>query len=593
MSYLIRCLVAAIASLAFTLGSCGAAGAAEITVSTTIQAAIDAAAAGDVIIVPAGTYHETIDFKGKVITVRSANPADPAVVAATIIDGGLIGRAAVTFASGEGPDSVLSALTITRGGSSFWDDMGPYISPGGGIYCFQSSPTITGNVIAENETGGAGDGNGAGILCDGGAASIEGNRIEDNLAYNDGAGVHCRTSAATIRHNSITGNLTYEGGGAGVTAGSGVVEGNTISGNSADSFVGGGIIAGSGDITGNLICGNTSVGGGGIWCTTSANIVNNTIAGNYVGMDMLGGGISVGGGAPVIRNCIFWGNNTTSGTARDYYLTGGTTTVAYSNIGDGAVDGGKIIWGPGRLNSDPLFAGNGDCHLRSVAGRWDPAADGGAGAWVTDIVSSPCIDAGDPKSQYSNEPGPNGRRINMGAYGNTDEASKSARTGTIRINTNIVSAGWTVTKSTGETIAGEGPAHYKVAPGKYTLTWTAMDGSVWPWDVYDTPSPASITRKVAARGLARFRGVYRVCRPSLDPAPGTYAAGVSISISCGTPNAVIHYTTNGRVPTVRSPVYTAPISVTSKRTIKAIAMPPERGPAMSRIVKGTYKITAP
>ena len=58
-------------------------------------------------------------------------------------------------------------------------------------------------------------------------------------------------------------------------------------------------------------------------------------------------------------------------------------------------------------------------HLRSEVGRWD------GNQWVTDSVTSPCIDAGDPASDYSKEPEPNGGRINMGAFGNTPEASKS------------------------------------------------------------------------------------------------------------------------------------------------------------------------
>ena len=38
---------------------------------------------------------------------------------------------------------------------------------------------------------------------------------------------------------------------------------------------------------------------------------------------------------------------------------------------------------------------------------------------------SPAIDAGDPKSPYRNEPKPCGWRVNLGAYGNTSEATKS------------------------------------------------------------------------------------------------------------------------------------------------------------------------
>jgi hypothetical protein len=77
--------------------------------------------------------------------------------------------------------------------------------------------------------------------------------------------------------------------------------------------------------------------------------------------------------------------------------------------------------GGGNIDADPLFAdpANGDYHLKSPAGRWT-----GSG-WAHDGVTSPCIDAGDPGSSYASEPSPNGGRINQGAYGNTEQASKS------------------------------------------------------------------------------------------------------------------------------------------------------------------------
>ena len=61
-----------------------------------------------------------------------------------------------------------------------------------------------------------------------------------------------------------------------------------------------------------------------------------------------------------------------------------------------------------------------DLHLRSAAGRWNNRT------WVKDEVTSPCIDAGDPASDYSHEPEPNGKRVNLGGYGNSMEASKSS-----------------------------------------------------------------------------------------------------------------------------------------------------------------------
>jgi uncharacterized membrane protein len=73
------------------------------------------------------------------------------------------------------------------------------------------------------------------------------------------------------------------------------------------------------------------------------------------------------------------------------------------------------------IYADPLFAGQSshDYHLKSVAGRW-------AGTkWVKDSVSSPCIDKGNPSSDYSKEPEDNGKRVNIGRYGNTIYASLS------------------------------------------------------------------------------------------------------------------------------------------------------------------------
>ena len=64
---------------------------------------------------------------------------------------------------------------------------------------------------------------------------------------------------------------------------------------------------------------------------------------------------------------------------------------------------------------------NEDFHLKSTVGRYDPVSK----IWVIDNVYSPAIDKGDPTSPYSNEPTPNGNRIDLGCYGNTSFASKS------------------------------------------------------------------------------------------------------------------------------------------------------------------------
>lgn len=75
-------------------------------------------------------------------------------------------------------------------------------------------------------------------------------------------------------------------------------------------------------------------------------------------------------------------------------------------------------------DGDPLLANPAqrDFHLKSQAGRYLPAV----GGWTNDAVSSALIDAGWPGSAaWTNEPAPNGGRVNMGLYGGTPWASKS------------------------------------------------------------------------------------------------------------------------------------------------------------------------
>ncbi len=61
-----------------------------------------------------------------------------------------------------------------------------------------------------------------------------------------------------------------------------------------------------------------------------------------------------------------------------------------------------------------------DYHVKSEYGRWNGSA------WINDAVTSPCVDGGYSTSDFDNEPTPNGGIINIGVYGNTAEASKSA-----------------------------------------------------------------------------------------------------------------------------------------------------------------------
>ena len=67
----------------------------------------------------------------------------------------------------------------------------------------------------------------------------------------------------------------------------------------------------------------------------------------------------------------------------------------------------------------------------------------------------------------------------------------------------------------------------------------------------------------------------QVSTPNLSPAGGTYTSDQSVVISCATPGATIHYTTDNSTPSASSPTYAAPISVAGSgttATIKAYAL---------------------
>jgi hypothetical protein len=100
-----------------------------------VQAAIDHAGAGDIIVIGPGTYRENIDLEGENLTITSTDPNDPNVVAATVING-VDQRPVVTLSPNKVADYILAGLTIT----------GKTV----GISCSEASLTIRNCTIERN-----------------------------------------------------------------------------------------------------------------------------------------------------------------------------------------------------------------------------------------------------------------------------------------------------------------------------------------------------------------------------------------------------------------------------------------------------------
>ena len=177
-----------------------------------IQAAIDAAVDGDIIVVGPGTYtgdgNRDIDYNGKAITVRSIDPNDPNIVAATIIDCNGTEEEphrGFYFHNSEEANSIIAGLTITNG----------YASAGGAIRCEDSRPKITNCTFTGNTAL-----DGAGIHCGfplgGGAESsreipfdfnIPGTEVTNcTFTGNLGHGMRIDGSGAVLRNCIFTEN---------------------------------------------------------------------------------------------------------------------------------------------------------------------------------------------------------------------------------------------------------------------------------------------------------------------------------------------------------------------------------------------------
>jgi len=373
----------------------------------TIQAALDAAANGDEIIVRDGTHAGTdLTFAGKALTLRSENGPS-----ACIIEGAESGW--VFRFGNESSDSILDGFTITHG-------------PAGGIVCMSySSLAITNCIVTGN--GGEMAGFGGGIYCSYSDPTITNCVITDNSlgAFGDGGGIMCWSASPTIANCVISGNsVGYMGAGGGIHCyyySSPVITNCTITGNSATD----------------------NGGGGGIYSMNSTPVITNcTISGNS--SHFAGGGLHFEGaaGLETLINCIVWGNETALDVGNEIYIGtyGHVLTVGSTDVRDRLgfddvyVDPLAILnWLEGNINADPLFVGAGDFHL--TAGS--PCVDSGAAAAIDDDID------GDPR--------PRGAGFDMGSdefyevsmrlVPDADEASRGGSLGydvTVTNHTDVV-----------------------------------------------------------------------------------------------------------------------------------------------------------
>ena len=367
---------------------------------TTIQAAIDVAVNGDIVLVADGLYYENIKYRGKAITVAShfLVDGDTSHISNTIINGSqpshIDSGSVVYFISGEDTTSMLCGFTITEGYN-------------GGIECENSGMKIINNNITTNSSI-----YGGGIFIEAESNQcnivIEKNTINNNIASGHhgnsghGGGIYIDRISGTfygrISNNFIAHNLAGP-------AESGYSDGQR-------GLLGAGIyIRNCSPLISNNIIIENNIGGGVSIQNAQPILINNTIVNNN---DYYGGGISIDENSnPILINSILW-NNTTEIDLRD----SSSLTISHSDIKGGLsgiiVGGGSTVyWLDGNIDAYPEFVdtANGDFHLTDNSPCIGAAIDSIeiAGTWyycpLTDFEGRP-------------RPNPVGTMPDMGAYEN-------------------------------------------------------------------------------------------------------------------------------------------------------------------------------
>lgn len=335
---------------------------------TPIQDAITAAAAGDTINLPAGTYTESLTI-GKNLTISGAGAAT------TIIQAAGTQAAATTRVVDVTSGTVsLSGVTIRNGN--------PVSGPGGGInnagILTLNNTVITGNTVGSGNNGGGINNTGTGTL------HITNSTISANTTTLNGGGINS-TGTLSVTNSTISGNTaSSNGGGINSTGGTQKIEASTLSGNTATNGLGGGIY-GQGTLT----------------------LLNTTIGNNAAPLSGGGGVYNGNAGTVEARNVTFSGNTSASGS--------GVNGVAFHTSSSGLANFKHTIFsgtgnqcGGGSNSTNTVSLGynisqDGTCNLTQAGDKPSTnslinttlANNGGPTMTHALLAGSPAIDAGD------------------------------------------------------------------------------------------------------------------------------------------------------------------------------------------------------
>ena len=248
----------------------------------------------------------------------------------------------------------------------------------------------------------------------------------------------------------------------------------------------------------------------------------------------------------------------------------------------GLADAGTAVTGGGADGHDNAFAAN----LLGTSVTWGTTTFSLAAAGPGSAVTSTTIPL--PADRFT--------AVSLLASGLNGGAANQVFTvtysdGTSANFTQSLSDWYTPKKYAGESVVAT--MAYRVhATGTTQAGPVYLYGYVFTLDAAKVVSsitlPANANVVVVGIDLTPVAGGLPAAAPTMSPAPGTYGAAQTVSLSDATPGAVIYYTEDGTTPTTASTLYAAPLSISTSTTLKAIAV--TTGYSASAIASGTYTI---
>lgn len=318
----------------------------------TIQAGINAAIDGHVVVVLPGTYAEYLTLGINAadmvnITLKTRDGASSVTVTGT----GTLDKPVINI--GGSNTSTIRGFTVANA----WNDRTQDLSRG--IYIASASPTIEETIVENNQL----------------------------IYWSHGAGIYIGSGSPVIKRSWIRGN--YGNWGTGIYCGSGTA---TL----INSIV-----------SGNGVAGKSIEGAGmNVQAACAATIINSTFAGNRA---QKGGGIR-GGGTVTIKYSIFWGNLDESWSTEDQFPAG--YNVTYSVVGGGYAGTGNELNDPMFVTEiDPATAPftTGNYYLQGYTFTPDAVLD-------LVLQGADTLDPLTPTDDYSGNSRPSGTSNSMGAY---------------------------------------------------------------------------------------------------------------------------------------------------------------------------------